>query len=163
MERTMPTTPTTPTFSPQILGQTEKALNAILDRLLIPAGLTEPQWVALTLAVVGGESIGADQLISRVSGALKVTAAAAQAQLAELAAARLLDIPNAHGLPVNVTDAGQQLFAQIRAEVGQITQRLWGDLPEEDLAIAGRVLATILARVDGELAGTERAVPHTPR
>jgi hypothetical protein len=34
---------TTPTFSAQLLGETEKAANAILDRLLAEPGLSEPQ------------------------------------------------------------------------------------------------------------------------
>ncbi len=42
---------TTPAFSTQLIGQTEKTLNAILGRLLAPTGLTEPQWVTLTVAV----------------------------------------------------------------------------------------------------------------
>jgi hypothetical protein len=29
---------------------------------------------------------------------------------------------------------------------------MWGDLPAEDLATAGRVLSIVLARADGELA-----------
>lgn len=37
-------------FGPQLIGRTEKALNALLDRELSGTGLTEPQWVALTLA-----------------------------------------------------------------------------------------------------------------
>jgi hypothetical protein len=54
---------------------------------------------------------------------------------------------------VKPTDAGQQLHRQIRTAVSQITQRLWGDLPAEDLATAGRVLSTVLARANAELAG----------
>jgi hypothetical protein len=30
---------------------------------------------------------------------------------------------------------------------------MWGDLPPEDLATAGRVLSTVLARANKELAG----------
>jgi hypothetical protein len=54
---------------------------------------------------------------------------------------------------VKPTDAGQQLHGQIRTAVTQITQRLWGDLPAEDLATAGRVLSTVLTRANAELAG----------
>jgi hypothetical protein len=49
-------------------------------------------------------------------------------------------------------DARQRLHGQIRAAVTQITQRLWGDVPAEDLATAGRVLGTVLARANAELA-----------
>ncbi|WP_164842402.1 hypothetical protein [Actinoplanes solisilvae] len=38
-------------FGAQLIGRTEKALNALLERELSGTGLTEPQWVALTLTV----------------------------------------------------------------------------------------------------------------
>jgi DNA-binding MarR family transcriptional regulator len=61
------------------------------------------------------------------------------------------------GSPVKLTDAGQQLFGQIRAATTEITERLWGDLPAEDLAAAGRVLSTVLARANAGLADTARS------
>jgi hypothetical protein len=150
---TTPTTSTTPTFGAQVLGQTEKALNAVLDRQLAGTGLTEPQWVTLTLTVVSGGTVDRDQLVGTVAGVLKVSEAEAQARVAELADAQLLQAPDREESPVKVTAAGEQLHGQIRAAVTQITQRLWGDLPAEDLATAGRVLSTILARANAELAG----------
>jgi hypothetical protein len=128
---------TGPTFGTQIIGQTEKALNAILARLLAGTGLTEPQWVTLTIT----------------AGALKVSEAQAQARITELAAAQLVDAPNGEGSPVKVTDAGQRLYAQIRTAVTTITERLWGDLPAEELATTARVLSVILERANAELAG----------
>ena len=53
---------------------------------------------------------------------------------------------------MQLTGAGLQLHGQIRAAVTQVTQRLWADLPAEDLAIAGRVLSAITARTAAELA-----------
>jgi DNA-binding MarR family transcriptional regulator len=144
--------PTYPTFSPQVLGLAEKTLNAILDRQLAGTGLTEPQWVTLTLAATGGAA-RRDQLAGRVAGALKVSAEQAQARIAELAAAQLVGAPDGDGAVVEVTDAGQQLYGTVRAAVGQITQRLWGDLPAEDLAIAGQVLSIVTDRANAELAG----------
>jgi hypothetical protein len=148
-------TSTSPTFSAPVLGQTEKALNAILDRQLAGTGLTEHQWITLSLAVGGagagaGGSVDRDQLVSRLTGGLRVSDAEAQALIAELAAAQLLQAPDGEG-PVTVTDAGRQLHGQIGSAVTQITHRLWGDLPAEDLATAGRVLTTVLARADAEL------------
>ncbi len=144
-------TSTTSTFSAQLLGQTEKAANAILDRLLAGPGLTEPQWITLSLAVASGDTVEPDQFVNRVSGALKIGEAGAQALLADLADAELVDVPDDGHAPVKVTDAGQQLYRRIRAQVSRITDRLWGDLPEEDLATAGRVLSTILQRANAEL------------
>ncbi|MEA2213422.1 MAG: hypothetical protein QOF83_3370 [Solirubrobacteraceae bacterium] len=143
---------TTPTFGTPVIGQTEKALNAILHRQLAGTGLTEPRWVTLTLTIAFGATLDRDQLIGRVAGALKVSDSEAQARITELAAAQLLEAPDGDGSPVTVTDAGQQLHSQIRTAVTQITERLWGDLAAEDLATAGRVLSTILERANAELA-----------
>jgi hypothetical protein len=142
---------TAPTFGAQLLGQTEKAANAILDRLLAEPGLTEPQWVALTLGVASGGTVERDEFVNRVSGALKIAEAGAQSLLADLAAAQLLDVPDDGQAPVRVTDAGKQLHATILARVGEVTDRLWGDVPAEDLATAGRVLSTVLERANAEL------------
>jgi DNA-binding MarR family transcriptional regulator len=142
----------TPTFSTPVIGQTEKALNAILARELAGTGVTEPQWVTLTLTLMSGGTVDQNELVGRVAGALKVSDADAQAQIAELAAAKLLRVPEGERSTVSVTDAGRDLHGQIRTTVTEITQRLWGDLPAEDLATAGRVLSTVLARANAELA-----------
>jgi hypothetical protein len=112
------------------------ALNAILDRQLAGTGLTEPQWVTLTLTVASGGTVDRDQLVGRVAGILKDSEAEAQTRITELAAAQLLQAPDGEGSPEKLTDAGQQLHSQIRTAVTQITQRLWGDLPADDLATA---------------------------
>jgi DNA-binding MarR family transcriptional regulator len=146
-------TTTTPPFGAQVIGQTEKALGAILDRQLAGTGLTERQWVTLTVTVASGGAVDRDQLVGRLAGILKVSEAAAQARMTELAGAGLLQVPDGEGAVVKVTDAGQQLHSRIRSAITEITERLWGDLPAEDLATAGRVLSTVLARANAELAG----------
>jgi hypothetical protein len=142
---------TTPAFGAQILGQTEKALNAILDRQLAGTGLTEPDWITLTLTAASGGTLGRDQLESRVAGALKVSPAMAQARIAGLADAQLLQTGGGDEPQVTLTDAGQRLHGQIRGAVTEITERMWGDLPAGDLVTAGRVLSVVLARANAEL------------
>jgi DNA-binding MarR family transcriptional regulator len=145
--------PTTPTFDAPVIGQTEKALNAILNQQLAGTGLTEPRWVALTLTAASGGMLDRAHLIGRVASVLKVTHAESRAHISELATEHLLQASDSDTSPVRLTDAGQQLYGQIRTAVIQITERLWGDLPAEDLATAGRVLSTVLARANRELAG----------
>ena len=53
---------------------------------------------------------------------------------------------------MRLTATGTEVFGQIRAAVTEVTQRLWGDLPAQDLATAGRVLSIITERADAELA-----------
>ena len=142
---------TYPPLSTRVIGQTEKTLNAILDRQLAGTGLTEPQWVILTLAVTSGGTVERDQFTRQVAGALKSGAAEAQAHIAGMVAARQLQAAGG-GSAVTVTDAAPQLHGRIRTVVTEITQRLWGDLPAEDLATAGRVLAIITERGNTELA-----------
>lgn len=140
-----------PTFGTQIIGQTEKALNAILDRELAETGLTEPQWVTLTIAVMSGERVDLAALVSRVASALKISDTQAQARIDELAAAGLLNTADPDESTLGVTGAGSELHGRIRARVTEITQRLWGDIPGDDLLAAGRVLATVLTRANDEL------------
>lgn len=139
----------TPPFGTQIIGQTEKALNAILGRLLAGSDVTEPQWVALTLVAMGGGSVERSQLTARVGGALKSTEQATGALIGELVAAGWLEDD---GSTVSATEAGRQLQTRVRSTVGEITERLWGDLPADDLATAGQVLGTVLERANAELA-----------
>ncbi|WP_020386965.1 winged helix DNA-binding protein [Kribbella catacumbae] len=140
----------TQAFGPSLIGQTEKTLNAILDRQLAGTGITEPQWVTLTLAVVGGGTIDRAELIRRVNGATKFSEASVAERIAELTAAGYLrDGGEGH---VQVSDAGQAQWTEVRTVLGPITQGLWGDLPAEDLAAAGRVLNTILNRANAVLA-----------
>jgi hypothetical protein len=71
-----------PTLSTRVIGQAEKTLNAILDRQLAGTGLTEPQWVILTLAVTSGGTAERDQFTRMVAGALKISEAEARARVA---------------------------------------------------------------------------------
>ncbi|MFI7443267.1 hypothetical protein [Nonomuraea indica] len=138
--------PAAPLFGTQVIGQTEKALNAILERQLAGTGLTEPQWVALTLTVVGGGELDRPQLTGRVAGVLKIGEARAAEILGELAAAGLLHVPDEGA--ATATGDGQALWSRVRATIGEITQQLWGDLPQDELATAGRVLNTVLTRAN---------------
>jgi hypothetical protein len=138
-----------PTFTPRLLGETEKTLNAILDRHLRGAGLTEQHWITLTLAVASGGSIDRGALVKEVSEGAKFSEDEVQARVSELIATGLLEDS---GPPqVSVTEAGRELHAGIRGANATLTERLWGDLPAEELATAARVLATVLERANGEL------------
>jgi len=143
---------TTPAFSTQLIGQTEKALNAILAKLLADTAVTEPQWVTLNVTLAGAEALSIAELSSRVAGVLKISAADAKTRLAELSTDGLLQVPEAAESPLTLTGDGHALVRRVRAAVGDITGRLWGDLPEQGLAVAGRVLGTVLSRADIELA-----------
>jgi hypothetical protein len=144
----------TPEFGTQLIGQTENALGTLLDRELAGSGVSRPQWITLTVAVMSGGTLDRSVLVGRVAGALKTGNADTGARIDELVAAGLLQLTQRDGSAVSVTDAGSYLHVHIRAAVSEITQRLWGDRSADDLAIAGRVLGTVLERANAELAGT---------
>ena len=134
--------PDYPTLTPRVIGETEKTLNAFLGRLLAGTGVTEPQWVILSVAVTGGGSITPQQ----AAFALKITEPQAGDQLGQLTAAGYLTDGK------SVTQRALELFARVRNATHEITEWLWGDLPAEDLATAGRVLSIITERANAELA-----------
>jgi DNA-binding MarR family transcriptional regulator len=145
---------TTPTLNPQVIGQTERALGALMNHVLAATDGTFHQWVALNLATAAGGTIDRDQLLSRMTSALKIDHATALAAIAELTAAQLLADRPSEAARVGLTEAGQARYRQLRTAIDQLTARLYGDLPAEDLATAGRVLGVITARANTELAGT---------
>ena len=139
-----------PTFSPRLIGETEKTLNAILDRHLAVGSLTEQHWIVLTMAIVGGGSIDREELIGQVVSQAKFSEHDVRARVSELVDRQLLDASASAEL--TVTDAGAQLQAQIRAANAELTARLWGDLPADQLATTAQVLALVLERANAELA-----------
>jgi DNA-binding MarR family transcriptional regulator len=139
------------TFTPQVLGETEKALNAILIRELTASGLTEHHWITLQLTSAGGGTLAHEQLAGRLAGALKREIPYAEERIDELVTAGLLAYVEDEGDGlVRMTEAGREVHGRIRGTVAEITGRLWGDLPQADLDTTGRTLATILERANSE-------------
>lgn len=135
-------------FGTQLLGRTEKALNALLIRELAGTGLDEHRWIALTLTVAGGAGSDSD-VTGRIAGALQVDRATAGARLAELAASGLVRTGDGE---ITATAQGVALRGRIVAATAQITAQLWGDLPPGEVEVAGEVLRTVLSRAEVALA-----------
>lgn len=125
----------------QVIGQAERATRAVLDRLLDRVGTPFEQWVALNLTTTSGP-LPAAALATR----LRIPLTEATAALSALAADGLLAADG------TLTAAGRDRHAEITAGLAVITDRLYGDLPADDLAVAGRVLTLITARAAAELA-----------
>jgi hypothetical protein len=142
----------TPPFTAQLIGRTEKSLNALLARALVGTGLTEPQWVTLSVTVRLTEELDRSSLIDRVAGVFHVPAAEARGHVDALMRLGLVRVDT--DTTVRVTDDGQKVFADVSATTRQITERLWGDLPADDLGVAAGVLAAIQLRASVELSGS---------
>ena len=148
--------PDYPLLSTRLIGQTESALGALLAPLLAEADMTFLQWVVLSLTVDGGATspgIARDQLIDRITNIRKVDAADVSAAIAELENAAALVITAGQ---VTLTDLGRTSHSRVLARVEEVTNYVF-DLPAEDLAASGRVLATISARANSVLANAGRA------
>ena len=140
-------------FGTQLLGQVEKTLNAILGRLLADSGVTEPQWVALSVVLATGEPLAIADAAQRVAAALKVDREMARTHLDALVDAGFLAAPGgAADGSTAVTASGRSFHASMRTQIGEVTARLWGDAPSQDLAVAADVLNTVLDRAGTELA-----------
>ncbi|WP_405603101.1 hypothetical protein OG741_30125 [Streptomyces sp. NBC_01410] len=144
---------TAPTLNGQVIGQAHYATRALLDGLLADEGITFHQAVALNATADGGDTVERDGLVARMTSTLKTDESAVLATIAELTASGLLDaLPGDVGL-VALTEKGRALQSRIKAGTAKITERLYGDLPAEDLRTAGRVLTLVTARANAEAAG----------
>ncbi|HEY0949018.1 MarR family transcriptional regulator [Nocardioides sp.] len=130
-------------LGPQLIGQTEKALNAVLGEIL-DGRLTEPEWVTLRLAHLLEEQVHQhDDLVAAVAD---------RARFAD--AARLVEGLTDAGLlhDGRPTARGRALVAELQATVTARTDWIWRDLPAEDVAATERVLAAVHERARSALA-----------
>jgi Helix-turn-helix family len=129
-------------FGPQLIGQTEKTLVALLLRYIEGVDLTEPQWVTLRVASDGSQMVGTDALVAAVAD---------RAQLSN--ASDLVCQLSERGLLADgrLTPAGSELIASVQARMTTNSARIWGDLPADDVAAATRVLNEVLERARAAL------------
>ncbi|MBS1891613.1 MAG: MarR family transcriptional regulator [Actinobacteria bacterium] len=139
----------TPTaFGPALIGQTEKALDAILVRELDGTGLSPSGWVILKLAAGAGGRLGRQDLIDLGQAQAKFDPEKSTAAIESALSLGLLEADRGE---LVLTPAARELQDRVVGTTDEIRARLWGDLPEADLAAAGRVLSTALTRANAEL------------
>ncbi|MEV5514228.1 MarR family transcriptional regulator [Streptomyces flaveolus] len=141
-------TTTAPVADSRALGLAHYAARGVLEHVLARHGVTFQQQIALRAAVTAAAPQTADDLVTQVRATLKADPVAVRATLDELLAERLLVADGAHLRP---SDAGRELLAAVGAETAPFTARIWGGIPADDLAAAGRVLALVTERADAEL------------
>ncbi|MFD4376901.1 MarR family transcriptional regulator [Streptomyces sp. NPDC058486] len=147
------TTTVSPVADSRMLGLAHYAARGLLEHVLARHGATFQQQIALRTAVTAEAPLTPDDLVARVHATLKADPAEILAALDALRAKDLLVADGPHLLP---TDAGRDLLAAVGAETAPLTARVWADIPPDDLAAAGRVLALVTERADRELAELER-------
>jgi hypothetical protein len=142
--------PEAQSFTPQMLGQAENTLRALLTSFLAGTNLTYHSWVLLNATAMGGGKFDRGQLTAVAVNALKIDQDAVDAALATLAGADLVTTPP--GL-VRLTEAGSQLYLRLRDAMAPAAARLMQDHSADDLAATGRVLTAVTDRANEILAG----------
>lgn len=137
-------------FGPRLIGETEKTLNALLRHFLVGSDLTEPQWVTLQLAIELDGSVDAAGLAKAATE--RAHFENATELVGSLAGRVLLD----DGRP---TPTGRNLVAGIRERIAVEAGPIWQGLPQDDIAVAERVLNEVVERAREILA--HQAQPGT--
>ena len=144
-----PATPATPALNGQVIGQTQHAIQAVLDAVLVETDTSFHQWVLIRQVALGGGNIARAALIDALTDGLKIDDGRAVAVLEEVVALGLAAAP---ADTVELTPAGNKRYERIANAGAQITVRLYGDLPPEDLETTRRVLTIVRERANVELA-----------
>ena len=141
--------PATPALNGQVIGQTQHAIQAVLDTVLVETETSFHQWVLIRQVALSGGSIARADLVDALTDGLKIETAVAVGVLDEVVGLGLVD---ALGDAVVLTETGHDRYERIASAGAQITVRLYGDLPPEDLETTRRVLTIIRERANAELA-----------
>jgi hypothetical protein len=98
---------------------------------------------------MSGDEIEREALVTKLDESLHRGREAVDGLVDSLIGAGLVE---ERGENVAASESGRELHARIGGRAQEITSRLWGDLPDEDLEVAGRVLGIVLDRARAELA-----------
>ncbi|MFE7169284.1 MarR family transcriptional regulator [Streptomyces sp. NPDC057616] len=146
-------TTTAPAAAPpadaRALGLAHYAARAALESVLGRHGVTFAQQITLRLVAVAEAPFERQALVDQVVGSLKADTADVQEVVEQLLAKGFLA---AEASQVRITEAGQEFYGAVTGETAQISARVWGGIPAEDLAATGRVLALVTERANAELA-----------
>lgn len=138
---------TAPTLNGQIIGQTERATRAVFDLVLADADISFESWVTLNLVATPGE-LSEESLLEQLVTGLRVSPAIAHDATGDGRRRGLIT----GDTTIRPTPAGSELFERITAGIAGIADRLYGDIPADDLVTARRVLEIVTARARQELA-----------
>ena len=126
----------TAAFGPQLVGQTEKTLQALLRRALADTGLSERQWVSLRLA----DQPDGTGLRDRVADQAKFDDADQLVTALEQRGLIANDVPTADGYAV---------LTSVLARSAALSGPIWDDIDDADAA--ARALTIVLTRARAAL------------
>jgi hypothetical protein len=129
-------------FGPQLIGEAEKTLAALLRRFLVESGLTEPQWVTLRVAQLYGAA-DAEALAATVAERAHFDDAT---ELVRVLTDR--DLLEAGRL----TSSGRDMISSVLATSERLTGGIWHDYAIQDVEATTRVLNELVVRAHALLA-----------
>jgi hypothetical protein len=146
------------------IGQAERTLRALLERLLEEAGLSFAEWTVLVFLDGAGGPLIAGELVRRQVVGRVVSEAEARAAVDGLLSRGLLapaDEVHGTGGPGDGEDprlaptaAAEAAYLPVRRAVDHIADGLYGDLPVTDLEATHRTLAEVYRRANAWLAAS---------
>lgn len=145
-------TTTTPTVGGRVIALAHYAGRAVLEHVVARRGLAFQQQITLRPLAIAEGPVEREDLVGQVADALKVDAADVHGVVEELIAKGLAAVD---GSRLHCTDAGRELYAEVVAETGKISARIYAGIPDEELAAAGHVLALVTERANAELAALQ--------
>jgi hypothetical protein len=142
----------------RLIGRAHYAVRALLDRELSRTGTTFHQSMALNAVAAEGGTAETDRIVELLTSTLRIDGTTARDTVAELLATELLE-PLEPLLPeqsprVALTGTGRAEQARLAAVAAEFGPRVYGGIPAEDLAVAGRVLAEVIAQANAAYAET---------
>lgn len=151
---------TTPNLTRDI-GQAERVMRALLERLLDEAGLSFAQWTVLVF-LDGAGPLATGELVRRqVDGRVAPEAGARAAVDGLLSRGLLAPADDTRGvgrqgsgdedLKLVPTAAGEAVYLPVRGAVDRIADELYGDLPQAALEATHRTLAEVYRRANAHL------------
>ncbi len=137
-------------LNPSIIGQAEKAHNAVLDLVLAGTPLDEKRWISLQLTAAADGPVPADELVAQVANKAKFAPADVRAALEGLTRSDL--VAGSAADLITVTEIGAGLVAELRAKAAGYIRHAYEQISTEDLIVAARVLTTITATLSADIA-----------
>ncbi len=135
-------------LSPQLVGQLEKHHGAILrNKVLAGTSLDQEQWITLQIASGAVDGIGHRELVERVSSLAAYEPATVETAIIGLVKASLVEEGRGPDGRLTVTPRGRDLVSALRAKAQDIIGPVYGSIPSDDLATAGRVVRAITDRL----------------
>lgn len=140
---------TTPPLTRDI-GRTERTLQTLIGQQLDRAGVTFPEWVALTF-LSGSGPLSGTELAHRLVDDAVAPVGHAQAVVGALigrgwAASHASDLVDSDAATLTITDDGAAVYGALRATIGRLTERLFAGIEPVDLDATRRTLREVRRR-----------------